>query len=286
MTFREIQNTYLAALKLIYSKGESAAITDVIFRHFTGLSQSDLIVKGNGIPDEKISSVLQESLTKLLQHIPVQHVTEEAWFCDLKFQVNRNVLIPRPETEELVQEAINFLKGTAGKKVLDIGTGSGCIPITIKKSVPDVEVTSVDISGMALEVARENAAINDALVDFREMDFLNEENWNRLSHFDVIISNPPYIPAGVKNTLDKNVSLHEPAIALFVPQNDPLVFYRKIYAFAKTNLKKTGRIFLEADANHAVKTAAIFSENEFFTEIKKDISGNDRIIIARYPTES
>lgn len=285
MTFREIHTNYSERLKSIYSKGEAAAITDIIFRFFAGLSGSELIVKGHIIPDNNTLSGLENSLAKLLQYIPVQYVTGEAWFCGLQFRVNKNVLIPRPETEELVQEAIHFLKGSTGKNVLEIGSGSGCIPITIKKFVPVAQVVSVELSRAALDVAEENAAANKADVDFREMDFLKEKHRQDLPVFDVIISNPPYIPEEEKNLLDKNVSLHEPGMALFVPQNDPLVFYREIYAFAKTHLKKNGIIFLEADANRAKQTAAIFSGKNISTEIKKDMSGNERFIIARYSSE-
>lgn len=285
MTFREIQLTYSDALKSIYSKGEAAAITDVIFRYFAGLSKSELIVKGHIIPDDKTSAALLESLKKLLQHIPVQHITGEAWFCGLQFRVNKNVLIPRPETEELVEEAIHFLKGSFGKKVLDIGTGSGCIPISIKKIVPGAKVMSVDISGAGLEVAAENASANKADIDFREMDFLNEHNWKDFPLFDVIISNPPYIPEEDKVLLDKNISLHEPAIALFTPQNDPLVFYRKINTFAKDHLNKNGILFLEVDAKLAKETAALFFGKNILTRIKKDLSGNERIIIVRNCSE-
>ncbi len=280
MTFREFYSLYLDELKSIYSKGETAAVTDTVFRFFAGLSRTDLITKGHLIPDEKVSSALKVSLLQLNENVPVQYITGEAWFSGLRFRVDKNVLIPRPETEELVQEAVQFLKGSIGKNVLEIGSGSGCIPITIKKYAQGVQVLSVELSKAALDVSEENAAANKVDIDFRKMDFLNENSWKDLPMFDVIISNPPYIPEEQKHMLDKNVSLHEPSIALYVPQNDPFIFYRKICLFAKTRLKQTGMIFLEVDSGAAQQTAEIFSEENFITKIKNDLSGNERFVIA------
>lgn len=279
MTFREIYTNYINALQAIYSKGEASAITNIIFRRFANLSKSGLVIKGNMVPDTKTSALLEEAMGKLLKHIPVQYITGEAWFYNLKFKVNDQVLIPRPETEELVQEAINFLKTRSGKKILDIGTGSGCIPISIKKNIPDAEIISVDISPGALQIAVENAAANYIKIDFRQMNFLAEEIYNTLPIFDVIISNPPYIPENDKDLMDKNVVLHEPHSALFVPQNDPLLFYRKIHLFAKEHLAEKGKIFLEIHENHAKETATLFNAKNYLTEIKKDMQGKERILL-------
>ena len=279
MTFREIFSNYTTALQTSYSKGEVSAITHIIFNHFAGLSKSQLAVSGDKIPDTATAAALQESLEKLLKHIPVQYITGEVWFYNLKFKVNDQVLIPRPETEELVEEAINFLKDTKGKTVLDIGTGSGCIPISIKRNIPDAEIISIDISLDALQTAAENAATNNVTIDFKEMDFLDEEMHHTLPVFDIIISNPPYIPENDKASLDKNVMLHEPHLALFVPQNDPLLFYRKIFLFAKEHLAKRGKIFMEVHEEYAKETSAIFNGDNYLTEIKKDMQGKERMVI-------
>ena len=279
MTFREIFSNYTTALQALYSKGEASAITHIIFNHFAGLSKSQLAVSGDKIPDTATAAALQESLEKLLKHIPVQYITGEAWFYNLKFRVNDQVLIPRPETEELVQEVVNYLKGTQGKTILDIGTGSGCIPISIKKNVADAEIISIDIRVGSLQTAAENAATNNVTIDFREMDFLDEETYHSLPVFDVIISNPPYIRENDKDSLDKNVILHEPHLALFVTQNDPLLFYRKIFSFAKEHLAEKGKIFLEVHEDHAKETAAIYNEENYLTEIKKDMQGKERMVI-------
>ena len=279
MTFGEIFSNYTKELQAIYSKGEASAITHIIFSHFAHLSKSALAVSGNNIADDITAAVLRESLEKLLKHIPVQYITGEAWFYNLKFKVNDQVLIPRPETEELVQEVINFIKDTKGKTILDVGTGSGCIPISIKKNIPDAEIISLDISACALHTAAKNAAANHVDIDFRQIDFLNEKTYHTLHVFDVIISNPPYIPENDKTTLDKNVMLHEPHLALFVPQNDALIFYRKIFLFAKEHLAEKGKIFLEVHEDYAKETAGIFNGDNYLTEIKKDMQGKERMVI-------
>ena len=284
MTLNAIREKYSATLIDIYDRGEAAAITEMIFRHFLEMSGSEFSFKRN----EKISTdkitLLETALEKLCCHVPPQYITGEAWFYGLPFMVNEQVLIPRPETEELVQEALGFLKNSSGKKVLDIGTGSGCIPVSIKKNIPAAEITSVDISENALTVAKENSQRNNAEINFRQMDFLAEKNWSSLPAFDVIISNPPYIPAEEKSSLDKNVAMHEPHSALFVPQHDPLLFYKKIRLFADEHLTKEGKIFLEVHENFAKETAALFSGKNYIAEIKKDIHGKERIVIAtRFP---
>jgi release factor glutamine methyltransferase len=279
MTFREIHAAYLSGLEPAYGAGEARAITDLVFESLAGISRPGMTEHAKKTPDEKMLDLLLSSLEKIKSHIPVQHVIGFAWFYGMKFKVNEHVLIPRPETEELVLEAINYLKISPDKKVLDIGTGSGCIPISIKKHIPAAQITSVDISEDALQIAAENATANNAEIDFRKMDFLNEENWGLLSTYDIIISNPPYIPQQEEKEMDSHVTMHEPALALFVPQNEPLLFYKKIRQFAEVHLQKEGKIFLEIHRDFGKKTAAIFQEEKYAAVLKKDISENDRMVI-------
>ncbi len=285
MTIKEKYYHFKALLKTIYSDGEAIAIANIIFEHFVKVNKSDLHLRGNEtLSDESLSS-LNNALAALLTHEPVQYITNEARFYNLKFYVTKDVLIPRPETEELVHEAISFLKTNNGKSVLDIGTGSGCIPISIKKNIPNTDVMAIDVSEASLEVAKENALTNNVVIDFKAINFLNENNYTAFENFDLIISNPPYIPEDEKNILDKNVTKFEPHLALFVPQNDALIFYKKIVSFAENHLNENGRIFLETHENLAKETAAIFVEKNYFTEIKKDMQGKERmLIIYRYPT--
>ena len=284
MTLTNIYKKYIASLKGIYSEGEARAITQIIFQHFTGLSRPQLDLQVNEHADESATARLEDALKQLLEHVPVQYITGSTRFFSLDFLVNEHVLIPRPETEELVQEALVYLKGAGNKKLIDIGTGSGCIAVSIKKNAPAAEVTAVDMSEQALATARANAAANHVEVDLRNIDFLDEKNYDALPVYDVIISNPPYIPENEKEALDPNVVHHEPHLALFVPENNPLIFYKKIKIFAEKHLEKNGKIFLEVHENLAKQTAAVFPAPQYSSLIKKDISGKERmLIIARCP---
>jgi release factor glutamine methyltransferase len=283
MTIKERYNQFITLLKKMYSDGEANAITNIAFEYFVKTSKQDLFLNGNRILQDEVASSLNMALIKLLKHEPIQYITNEAWFYNLKFYVTNDVLIPRPETEELVHEVITFLKTKDEKKILDIGTGSGCIPISIKKNIPNATVMAIDVSEAALEVAKKNAAVNNVLINFRTIDFLDENNYASLEKFDVIISNPPYIPEDEKSILDKNVTEYEPHLALFVSQNDALIFYKKILSFAENHLEENGRIFLETHENLAKETAALFIEKKYHVEIKKDMQGNERmLIIYRY----
>jgi release factor glutamine methyltransferase len=218
----------------------------------------------------------------LLQHKPVQYVLGEAWFYNMKLKVNEQVLIPRPETEELVQLVLTHVAANqvAAPTILDIGTGSGCIAIALMKNIPAAIVTAIDVSGEALLVAKENAIDQDTTIQFFQTDFLNEAQWPVLPTFDIIISNPPYIPINEKEKLDINVTAFEPHHALFVPDNAPLLFYEKIATFGKTHLNPGGKIFMETHEDYAQETADLFSP--FYSEvaIKKDIFGKERMVVA------
>lgn len=283
MTIKEIYDKYINSLKEIYSNGEANAITNIVFEHYGKITKPDLFVKANEMVSLEILNNIESALERLLKYEPVQYIIAEAWFYNLKFYVNNDVLIPRPETEELVHEVINFLNTNNGKSVLDIGTGSGCIPISIKKNIPNANVMAIDVSAAALEVAKENSIANNVEINFKEIDFLDEDNYPAFKRFDVIISNPPYIPEDEKFILDKNVTAYEPHLALFVSENDSLIFYRKILFFAENHLNQNGRIFLETHENLAKETATLFIEKNYTVEIKKDMQGKDRmLIIYRY----
>ncbi len=283
MTIKQLYNEFISNLQSLYQKGETSAITDIIFQHFTGISKSAIITNGEEVLKTEILKSMMAALSALKEQVPVQYITGSAWFYNLNFKVNSAVLIPRPETEELVLEAINFLKESGGTKMLDIGTGSGCIPVSIKKNVPIVNVTSIDVSRDALALAEKNASNNNVVISFLEMDFLNEKNYEQLPQFDLIISNPPYIPEKEKSILDKNVTNYEPHLALFVPDNDPLVFYKKILIFAHEHLEEKGKILLEVHEDYAYETANIFANAQYNVAIKKDMQGKERmLIVSRY----
>lgn len=275
--FREV----LQKLKTKFSSGEAENITAMMFEKIAGISKTDLIKVKNLEINQPTIKQLEESVDKLFLDVPIQYILGEAWFYGNKFLVNPSVLIPRPETEELVELVLKELKSDANKSILDIGSGSGCIPITIKKKFNQAKVTSVDISENALEIAKQNATIIGTFINFQKLDFLERENWQLLGAFDIIVSNPPYIPFSEKESLDKNVRDYEPETALFV--DEPLIFYRAIADFATTNLLKEGKIFMEVHENFSHSVSEHFVQKGFITNVLKDIYGKDRFVVAQFP---
>jgi release factor glutamine methyltransferase len=280
MMLKELYRNFLVQLQKIYSLSEATAITDWVFEKMASLKRSDILKN----PEKQITpaadELIQNTLKELLLHKPIQYVLGEAWFYRMKIKVNEHVLIPRPETEELVEQLIKDRKSKlTDPAILDIGTGSGCIPIAIKKNLPAAKITAIDVSKNALALANENAALHHAHISFTELDFLDEPNWPALGMFDIIISNPPYIPFNEKEKLDKNVTAFEPHLALFVPDKSPLIFYQKIAAFGRDHLLPNGKIYLETHEDYAKETAALFHNNYQTVMIKKDMYGKERMII-------
>lgn len=266
----------------IYTEQEAQSITYILFEDLLGIKKTDIFAsaKNSLASDEK--QIIENALKDLLNHFPVQHIIGFADFMGLKFKVNKDVLIPRQETEELVMLCLKHAD-YRGLKVLDIGTGSGCIPIALKKENPLLDIVSVDISETALDIARENAIANQVKVDFMQLDILNQSLWNKLAgSFDMIISNPPYVSLTDKKLMKKNVIDHEPEIALFVPEDDALIFYRSIAKLAKIFLVDEGMIFLEINENLGEETKLLF-ENEGFQDVRiiKDFHEKDRILVVR-----
>ena len=280
MMIKELYRNFLVQLQKIYSLSEATAITEWVFEKMASLKRSDILKN----PEKKITpaadKLIQETLQELLSHKPVQYVLGEAWFYRMKFKVNAHVLIPRPETEELVEQLIADRKSKlTDPAILDIGTGSGCIPIAIKKNLPASKLTAVDISKDALALATDNAALHNAHVNFILLDFLDESTWPSLPLFDIIISNPPYIPIHEKEKLAKNVTSFEPHLALFVPDKSPLIFYEKIAAFGREHLLPNGKIYLETHEDFAHQTAALFRTHYQTVMIKKEMYGKERMLI-------
>ncbi len=264
----------------LYDDREAVAISHDVMEYITGLGKTDrLISKERTLASEELTKY-EEALNALRKGIPLQYVTGIAWFMGKQYIVNKHVLIPRPETEELVQWiAEDYALLNSVFKILDVGTGSGCIPISLKLLLPMVMVTSCDISSNAISVAQKNADRLKADVGFVELDFLDGTTGERLGAYDVIVSNPPYIPLSEKARMHINVTENEPGIALFVPDDDALVFYRAIATFGKTHLNRGGRIYCELDEAHAEETKILF-ENEGYPNVvlKKDMHGNQRML--------
>ena len=271
---------FLKQLQNIYSTGEAAVITDLIFEKFADLVKIDLIKNPDLIISELQHKELDNALKQLLDLKPVQYVIGETSFYKLKFIVNSSVLIPRPETEELVSMVLNFSKNNTVKKIIDIGTGSGCIPISIKKNIPLINVTTVDISIPALSTASQNAVNNETEINFVELDFLDENNWKLLEKYDVIVSNPPYIPFSERYLIPKNVKDYEPAEALFV--DEPLIFYKKIAQFAKSYLNIDGKIFMEVHEDFANQVFEYFVEEGYEANIVNDMLDKQRFVLAHF----
>ncbi len=258
-------------------KNELKSIVKILLEDAYQINRNDIILK-NIVSLEQ--AMLDMHLTALKAQTPVQHLTGFEWFCGLKIAVNNQVLIPRPETEELVNLAIKTFKEKKDLKIVEIGTGSGCISIALKKALPNAQITAYDISPEALEMAQENAIANQTAINFIQADFLSE-NFHLSEKIDLIISNPPYIASHEKENMAANVLNFEPHLALFVPNENPLIFYKKLAQMAQIYLKNEGQVMVEINAGLGPETAECFDTANFsLVKIIKDTYGNDRIIQA------
>ena len=282
MTVQEAKQRLLFQLNNIYDERESANITDWVLEHLTGWNRIDrLMNKDHQLsPQQKLT--LEKHIAELGSHKPVQYVLKEAWFQGMKFFVNEYTLIPRPETEELVELIIKHESPSPGFKVLDIGTGSGCIPLSIKHKWPGVDVISCDISAEAIEVAQYNARRLQLHANFRILDFLDPEHWKQLPEVHCVVSNPPYIPLSDKETMGNNVVMYEPWLALFVENEQPLVFYEAIANFSKEKLANGGGIYVETHEIYAEGVHDLFVQHGFSdVTIEKDMQGKPRFVKAK-----
>ena len=283
MTISEAYKDFNNHLKKIYPAGEAAAISDLVFDKITGLPKWKFRETKEKISQDN-EKELAMKLKELLLNKPVQYVLGESWFYKRKFFVDEHVLIPRPETEELIEWLINDHKNSLAQKslnILEIGSGSGCIPISIKLEMPLSKVTSIDISDEALMVAKKNAENLGAKINFLELDFLNENKWKALGDYDIIVSNPPYISFHQLAEIPKNVTDFEPSVALFVADKDPFIFYKRIASFARAHLKENGNIYVELNEKYAYEIALVFKAQNFATEIRKDMYGKERMVRAK-----
>lgn len=281
-------------LKGLYEEGEALAIANLAMEHVTGLTKTErLVKKADSLLPEQWEN-LQADLRRLKLQEPVQYVTNRSWFYGMELYVDQNVLIPRPETEELVGWIIDevrksgkdvFLKGPADAdettllKILDVGTGSGCIALALKKAMPRAEVWGCDVSEEALNVARRNGSTLNIRVDFQGADFLDELQQKLLPAVDLVVSNPPYIPLSQMSTMRPNVVNHEPHRALFVPENDALVFYRALAAFGRKRMYQNGVIFMEIHEDLGHQVMEVFQQEGYdMVQIKKDMQGKNRMV--------
>ena len=239
----------------------------------------DYLLNKNQKLSQKEVSFFKNCLEKINKNIPVQYITGQANFCNLLIKVNPNVLIPRPETEELVHLILNNHNQDSLKEILDIGTGSGCIIIALKKTLPNTNCTAIDISKEAIRTAKANAVLNKVEVDFITKDILKYENEEK--SWDIIVSNPPYIPISNKKHMHPNVVQNEPSQALFVENEEPLKYYQIISNFANNHLKKNGKIYFEIHEDFANDVVNLLSTKKHFkSSVHKDFQGKNRFVVA------
>ena len=298
MDLSQAQKELAGVLEGRYGSREGALIADWVMEYLTGLRKLDRLVrKTEGLSTGALVSY-ERYKTELLAGRPVQYVLGESWFGGLKFFVDERVLIPRPETEELVdwvlaeageigtgaQDAGGLGATAEGRSVLlDVGTGSGCIAIALSRGLPDTAVYAVDVSEGALTVARANATALGAMVEFRELNFLEEGSWAELPPVRWLVSNPPYIPAGERSTMAGHVVDAEPALALFVPDADALVFYRALGRFARQRLEADGALYAEIHEElGAAVREVLLQEGAREVVVRKDLQGKDRMIKATW----
>jgi release factor glutamine methyltransferase len=289
MKIGELAAHYELELELLYESSEAKALFSIAAEQVLALSPSKLMMQ----KDIDISFINMQKLLSILNDLqigkPIQHILEEAHFFGSVFKVNEHVLIPRPETEELVdwiisdcspQLLVNSIKKIS---ILDIGTGSGCIPIILKKYLPEAEVSTLDVSTDAIAVAKQNAEQIGVKINFIEADILR---FNSKEKFDVIVSNPPYIRDLEKTDMHNNVLVHEPHLALFVSNENPLIFYKAIADFAQTNLKPNGQLYFEINEYLGSETVEMLKDKGFINiELRQDMQGKDRMVKATISDE-
>jgi release factor glutamine methyltransferase len=283
MTLNEARTVLTKELKNVYENGELRNIIELVIELITNMPRAEQVKNKVAYLTCTQLENLDAITERLKKNEPVQYVLGEAWFAGMKFKVNKNVLIPRPETEELVdwivKEAVsNELRAAS---ILDVGTGSGCIPITLKKKLPQATISAIDVCSEALFSATENAIELNAEVDFLLLDFLDEEQWKELHQYNIILSNPPYVKQSEINSMHERVKEFEPHLALFVPDGDALLFYKKLAVFSNRHLKPGGSLFVEINESLGEQVVNLFRSAGFANiELRKDMQGKDRMIKA------
>lgn len=296
MTIKEFKNNFIYQLSAVYPQNEINTFFFYLIEEYLDLKRIDITLQ----PDFEISSekilLLNKALVRLKKEEPIQYILGKTEFYGLPFQVNKHTLIPRPETEELVDWIISEVKKTRANShnklvsIIDIGTGSGCIPISLKVNIDNSTVCAIDISQEALKKAKQNADLNKSIVEFLNLDILKADSLNIFTKkttsietikFDIIVSNPPYVRNLEKVEIKNNVLQNEPHLALFVEDDNPLIFYTKIADLAKNHLSSEGLLFFEINQYLGSETAGMLHKKGFKNiELRKDLFGNNRMIKA------
>lgn len=287
MTLQNFRIFFNSELSTIYPKTEIDSFFFLLIEVKLNLQRIDTVLKPDFLIDESILSELKNIVKRLQKEEPIQYILGETEFYSLPFLVDENTLIPRPETEELVEWVINEIQEIRSKNqdnklnILDVGTGTGCIPISLAKNLNNVSISAIDVSLEALKKAKQNAVLNKVDITFLEIDILKAKELPK--KYDFIISNPPYVRELEKIEINNNVLQNEPHLALFVDDENPLIFYKKIADLAKQDLTKNGLLFFEINQYLGKETLEMLQQKGFKNiELKKDFSGNDRMIKATY----
>ncbi|WP_299104604.1 peptide chain release factor N(5)-glutamine methyltransferase [uncultured Tenacibaculum sp.] len=303
MNLKQYKTYFTEQLSAVFPQTEIDTFFLFLIEEYLGLQRIDLVMQPNFEISSEKQVILNQALSRLLKEEPIQYIIGKTEFYGLPFKVNKNTLIPRPETEELVAWILNEVSQETTLNILDIGTGTGCIPISISKNLTNAKVSAIDVSEEALKTAKENALLNQVVIDFLHDDILKVDNLNVIAHkmtqslniekitssqtprndvyYDIIVSNPPYVRNLEKEEIKNNVLENEPHLALFVDDHNPLIFYKKIADLAKKYLTKDGLLFFEINQYLGKETVAMLESKGFTNiELRKDIFGNDRMIKA------
>ncbi len=290
MKIKELKKYFVDSISELYPSEEVQSFFNLLAEKHLEMSRIEIVLNSDTSISEAKITKFNKAIQRLKNFEPIQYIIGETEFYGLPFKVDKNVLIPRPETEELVSwvlESVSVISDIERSRnelssILDIGTGSGCIPISIASKLPKPNITALDISKKALEVAKQNAKLNKVNINFIEADILNDKAWNlefKNLEFDVIVSNPPYVRELEKEQMKPNVIDHEPATALFVKDEDPLLFYRKIAIFCQQYLKEKGTLFFEINEYLSNGVCEMLTIEGFKNiEVKKDIFNKNRMV--------
>ncbi|MCW4468441.1 peptide chain release factor N(5)-glutamine methyltransferase [Flavobacterium sp. MFBS3-15] len=279
MKLKDYRTYFLEKLTPLYDAMEAESFFSIALGELKGWKRTDLAMNPDAVLSDDEAAKWNDVLTELEKQKPIQYIFGRAHFYGLAFEVNENTLIPRPETEELVEWIIRENEHKGKIKILDIGTGSGCIAVSLAKNLPMAEVSAIDVSENALAVAKGNSVANGVAVNFLLKDILKTETLT--DTYDIIVSNPPYVRELEKAEIRPNVLEHEPHLALFVADSDPLLFYRKIALLAKSALAENGRLYFEINQYLGNETVEMLESYGFKSvTLKKDIYGNDRMVSA------
>lgn len=283
MQIRLLRNNISSSISEIYTKEEAINVADWLIMDVLNIPEkiNYINILNKEIDENSVTyKIINQKWKRLLRHEPLQYVLHKAWFYGFEFNVNRKTLIPRPETEEMCYQIIQTFSGQLIFSFIDIGTGSGCIPVVLKKNFPLAEAFATDVSLDALKIAQCNSNKHNVEIEFLQDDIFRTKLTMLNKRFDLLISNPPYIPINEKEKIRPNVKNFEPHIALFVPENEPLLFYKEICNVAEKILEQNGHIFVEVHENFATKVEKLFVNYSYKVKVFNDMQNKPRYLMA------